>query len=339
MGNSKGPAEVQNLIKNVGDIIIAVDGVSTINKSFKHIIMMLRKSGEKKFARMRFLSSKFKYCHIELNSMGAVGGYLSEVMHKSFRSERRQFIFRRKDRSGKEEDSDGSVGLIVNSDESDDDASEADFHPDSDDEDLMIREKAREDTRIKRLVRKDVLTASPQEEDLCNTDERLTTIDNDLSITQAKPIIKEGKQAKSNADESIKEENIDEKIKPVEEQPVIKHSNVTSTNTCNSFQSSITPSSSLNVKDEANHGSQKSVSSSNKNVLCQQETTQSLALQLLDIDLGYSSDEAGNEECAYFVDGVDSTFTSMEDAVISDSLRDSSIMKEGNFDKTMTLPT
>merc|ERR1712238_25602 len=232
MGNSKGPAEVQNLIKNVGDIIIAVDGVSTINKSFKHIIMMLRKSGEKKFARMRFLSSKFKYCHIELNSMGAVGGYLSEVMHKSFRSERRQFIVRRKDRSGKEEDcvkggkndrikgedSDGSVGLIVNSDESDDDASEADFHPDSDDEDLMIREKAREDTRIKRLVRKDVLTASPQEEDLCNTDERLTTIDNDLSITQAK-LIKEGKQAKSNADESIKEENIDEKMKPVEEQP------------------------------------------------------------------------------------------------------------------------
>lgn len=40
--NSKGPAEVQNLIKNVGDIIIAVDGVSTVSY-YSYLIFCLFK--------------------------------------------------------------------------------------------------------------------------------------------------------------------------------------------------------------------------------------------------------------------------------------------------------
>ena len=44
--------------------------------------------------------------------------------------------------------------------------------------------------------------------------------------------------------------------------------------------------------------------------LHREETTRSLGLRLLDLDLGYSSDEAGDEESAYFLDGVDDTFTS-----------------------------
>lgn len=43
-----------------------------------------------------------------------------------------------------------------------------------------------------------------------------------------------------------------------------------------------------------------------------QETTQSLALRLLDINVGYSSDEGGDEDCAYFIDGVDQTFSTKE---------------------------
>jgi hypothetical protein len=39
-----------------------------------------------------------------------------------------------------------------------------------------------------------------------------------------------------------------------------------------------------------------------------QETTRSLALRLLDIDIGYSSDEGGDENNAYYIDGVDCTF-------------------------------
>lgn len=39
------------------------------------------------------------------------------------------------------------------------------------------------------------------------------------------------------------------------------------------------------------------------------ENTRSLAYRLLGIDVGYSSDEGGDEACAYFLDGVDDTFT------------------------------
>jgi len=45
-----------------------------------------------------------------------------------------------------------------------------------------------------------------------------------------------------------------------------------------------------------------------------QETTRSLSLRLLDADIGYSSDEGGDEDYAYFIDGVDSTFTSSTEA-------------------------
>jgi hypothetical protein len=46
-----------------------------------------------------------------------------------------------------------------------------------------------------------------------------------------------------------------------------------------------------------------------------QETTRSLAFRLLDVDVGYSSDEAGDEDCAYFIDGVDATFSRAKDVV------------------------
>ena len=56
---SKGPAELNSLIRNVGDKIVAVDGISTVNKSFKEVIMLLRESGKNKFAFMRFLETRF----------------------------------------------------------------------------------------------------------------------------------------------------------------------------------------------------------------------------------------------------------------------------------------
>jgi hypothetical protein len=59
--------------------------------------------------------------------------------------------------------------------------------------------------------------------------------------------------------------------------------------------------------------SQNSILSHGKEV-CKQETTQSLTFRLLGIDVGYSSDEGGDEECAYFLDGLDTTFSSREEA-------------------------
>lgn len=43
------------------------------------------------------------------------------------------------------------------------------------------------------------------------------------------------------------------------------------------------------------------------------EATHSLAYRLLGVDIGYSSDEGGDEDCAFFVDGVDDTFTSRQE--------------------------
>merc|ERR1712194_408577 len=44
-------------------------------------------------------------------------------------------------------------------------------------------------------------------------------------------------------------------------------------------------------------------------VLCKQESTWHLAYGLLGMDVGYSSDEGGDEDVAYFIDGVDDSFT------------------------------
>ena len=52
-----------------------------------------------------------------------------------------------------------------------------------------------------------------------------------------------------------------------------------------------------------------------KEIISRQETTQSLALRLLDINVDYSSDEGGDEDCAYFIDGVDQTFFTRDDVL------------------------
>jgi hypothetical protein len=49
-------------------------------------------------------------------------------------------------------------------------------------------------------------------------------------------------------------------------------------------------------------------------VVVQHETTRSLAYRLLDVDVGYSSDEGGDEGCAFFLDGVDNTFSTLTEA-------------------------
>jgi hypothetical protein len=46
-------------------------------------------------------------------------------------------------------------------------------------------------------------------------------------------------------------------------------------------------------------------------ILHRQETTRSLAYRLLGTDVGYTSDEGGDDDCAFFLDGVDETFTNM----------------------------
>ena len=51
---SKGPAELLNSVRRVGDKFIAVDGASTIGKSFEEVIRMLRESAKTKYVFVRF---------------------------------------------------------------------------------------------------------------------------------------------------------------------------------------------------------------------------------------------------------------------------------------------
>jgi hypothetical protein len=49
---SKGPAEINNLIRKIGDIIIAVNGHSTAKKTFKEIIPMLNQRSTYAYLRL-----------------------------------------------------------------------------------------------------------------------------------------------------------------------------------------------------------------------------------------------------------------------------------------------
>lgn len=56
-------------------------------------------------------------------------------------------------------------------------------------------------------------------------------------------------------------------------------------------------------------GMEESTKAKTNGPLIRSENTRSLAQQLLCLDVGYSSDEGGDEDHAYFLDGVDDTFT------------------------------
>ncbi|KAI2497004.1 hypothetical protein MHU86_17481 [Fragilaria crotonensis] len=258
---SKGPAEVNNIIRNVGDKIIAVDGMSTIDKTFKEVILMLRESGKNKYAFMRFLENRYAVCNSDLTSVGNTGRYTVEELHKKFASDRQRLLVQRKqhvldeapvkadaDEEDEEADPDEDGGG------SEEDGSEGEFEPDSDDDDLVKNRKLQKVTSPKPLEVGQEVSASP-----------------------AIPI--------SDGTEE------------------------------NAAKSKASPDSEANAEhtasgDHTDHGAAKST------VIIQHETTRSLAYRLLDIDVGYSSDEGGDEECVYFIDGVDDTFTTEKEIVV-----------------------
>lgn len=89
---------------------------------------------------------------------------------------------------------------------------------------------------------------------------------------------------------------------------------------------------------EANDEAEKSKESSDiREIMLHQETTQSLALRLLDIDVGYSSDEGGDEERVHYLDGVDQTFSTKKSLQgiydVQKSIEEDSIpVKKSSFD-------
>jgi hypothetical protein len=249
---SKGPAETARVVRNIGDKIIAVDGVSTIGKSFQDVINMLRESGKNKFAYMRFLETRYSACNGNLVSSGSMGGYAYEELQKKFITDRQRVLVLRKVRETQDElvSPDEEVKKLDTDDESEA-GSEGSFEPDSDDEELV------------------------------------GTVD----VKEVSPATKRNDETESN-------------------QLIGKSSSIEKGMTLSEVVSTVGDTNAHDYTMEVVTSREgEKVDADRLSIVCREETTRSLALRLLDVDLCYSSDEAGDENCAYFADGVDETFS------------------------------
>ena len=256
---TKGPAERNHLIRNVGDKIIAVDGASTIGKSFKEVISMLRESGRNKFAYMRFIETKYSVCEGDLASVGGKGRYAIEELRRKFTADRQRHIVQRREQGDDESPLDSGLPSAADagkddSDNESEEGSEGEFQPESDDEELVVTGKAKE---VALLPNTGTPESKPRTPDGGN--------DNTTEVEEAP----ESKTATPS-----------EKIKTIK------------------------------TDDEMDGKDAEQLQNSEQapKRIIQHENTRSLGYRLLDTDLGYSSDEGGDEDCAFFFDGVDWTF-------------------------------
>jgi SNF2-related domain/Chromo (CHRromatin Organisation MOdifier) domain len=257
---TKGPAELTRVVRSVGDKIIAVDGISTVGKSFQDVINMLRDSGKNKFAYMRFLETRYSACDSNLVSSGAIGSYAYEELQKKFMTDRQRVLVHRKIKEIEEDlEATGEQVKKVDSDEESEAGSEGSFEPDTDDDELVGTVGANE--------------VSP--------------------ATKKKGESENPKYELTNEDDTPKKEQSTRT-------PVVAFSDKVSEDPEKTAEIVI----SYNEKDAIGE---------TPFILSREETTRSLALRLLDVDLGYSSDEAGDEDCAFFADGVDETFSNRFD--------------------------
>ena len=264
---SRGPSEIAQLVRNFGDIIIAVDGESTVGKSFKDVINMLKESGKNKFAYMRFLESRFTPCDYELLSVGIVGRYAFEELRKKFSEDRQRMLVQRRaevvggdEKVVKDDDDESAEG--ENSDDGSA-GSEGSFEPESEDEelgDMAVNVKEVSPSTLVAEEKKNLIGADPSAAPASSQEQ------NGLANTVS---------TEHSENEVVASPPLPSAAGEMGEQPVAEKSGL-------------------------------------DGAIYREETTRSLGLRLLDVDLGYSSDEGGEEDCAYFVDGVDETFTPME---------------------------
>ncbi|KAG7355569.1 SNF2/helicase domain containing protein [Nitzschia inconspicua] len=265
---TQGPAEINKVIRGVGDRIIAVDGKSTVNKTFKEVIAMLRDSGKNSFAVMRFLEHRYATVLNDTCSTGNKGRYTVEELKKKFTSDRRQLIVHRidllsedKDATKTEDDDSTAVGSGE-----EDNSSEGSFQPDSDDEALNnLRDQHESDGRSENGIdqhertKDEIVQQGEKSAEAPTTDDSTNATNGNLEIDGTHEITPKTTDSEKEIDDTNKIETID---------------------------------SVLTIRPEKTH---------------------SLAFRLLNMDVGYSSDEGGDEDQAYFIDGVDDTFSSQVD--------------------------
>ena len=265
---SRGPSEIAQLVRNFGDIIVAVDGQSTVGKSFKDVINMLKESGKSKFAYMRFLENRVSPCESEFLSVGAIGRYAYEELRKKFSSDRQRMLVQRRtdmvdsvEKAVKEDDESADA---ENSDEGSA-GSEGSFEPDSEDEELGE-------------IVANVQEVSPP---ATSPDKKHGMTDSDCHAIA----LPASSQAQNSLANTVSSEQIETEA----------------TNGHPSPRSAKVKAEQAETEIPWHQAS-----------IHREETTRSMGIRLLDVDIGYSSDEAGEDDCAYFIDGVDATFTPME---------------------------
>lgn len=232
---SKGPAEMNNLIRQKGDVIIAVNGQSTVGRSFKEVIPKLRESPV--FSFMRLVHADYEVDGGFTSSCGPLGKFLDADLRKRFKSDRRRLLAKRSLALINDNESDGDSSSSDDAaddldDDSDSDGSASDIEPDSED-DALLQEKGEEDS--------DASMANSATGKAADTERNAIQ-------TQA-----------------IEEDNAtaDRRVSDIIDAPGLS------------------------------------------SILVKQESTRHLAYGLLDLDVGYSSDEGGDEEVAYYVSDVD----------------------------------
>jgi len=253
---TKGPAEINRLVRRTGDIIIAVNGRSTVGKSFKQVIPMLKESS--KFAYMRFVHPDCAADGGFTTSCGSLGRFFYDDVSRTLKEDRRRLLAKRslaliKAEEEKDDDSTSSEEAEVSdgSDgESDSDGSASDIEMDNSDDEAILQEK-----------------------DSGTDDESDDSMNGSKSSNEVAP-----KEDTTGAEKNATEENggIKKEIESPHETKKIP-------------EPIVTPGL--------------------ESVLCKQESTRHLAYGLLGLDVGYSSDEGGDEDVAYYIDGVDGAFT------------------------------
>jgi len=279
-GGVKGPAELKNLIRGPGDKIIAVDGVSTVKKSFKEVIGMLREAGKQNFAIIRFLESRYATIENDLTSFGNRGRYAFEELKKKFRDDRKRLLVQRSiDMLNESKEDEEASNQSKASDEEED--SEGEFQPDSDDE----MEEGIETSETPMELTKELKCLETDEDfKLTKDDEPESPMKKEIDDTN-------NTESESNINQTKDENDQDEVPGSPESQRKLDASNGSKMEI---EESQATPSADVKAP----------------NPIIQVENTHSLAFRLLNMDVGYSSDEGGDDDGVYFIDGLDETFTS-----------------------------
>ena len=278
---SKGPAEIKKLLRGPGDKIIAVNGVSTVGKSFSDVIGLLREAGKKKFAIIRFLESRFATIENDLTSYGNRGQYAFSELKKKFSTDRKRLLVQRSiDLINETKEDDEEVAKEEKGSDEEED-SEGEFQPDSDEEMEEEMEKTEEPNALSKEL------------------QRLKTHE-DFNIAKAETNPDSPK--KMEIDES---DNTGEKTNA---ESAAKEDDVTSSD----VPAKTDVSNEAKVEGEESPAAPEE-SKEDENPKIQYENTNSLAYRLLNLDVGYSSDEGGDEDGVFYIDGMDDTFTSEAD--------------------------